>query len=60
MRESVTYQAVLEEGREEGREEERRSMVLSLLRVGVAIEQIAQAAGLSIEAVTQLQQENHL
>ncbi len=60
MRESVTYQAVLEEGREEGREEERRLMVLNLLRVGVAIAQIAQAAGISIEAVTQLQQENHL
>jgi predicted transposase YdaD len=44
----------------EGRKEECRSMVISLLRMGVAIEQVAQAVGISIEAVTQLQQENQL
>jgi predicted transposase/invertase (TIGR01784 family) len=63
MRESVTYQAVLEEGREEGiekgrvegRVEERRSMIINFLREGVSIELIAKATGLSIAEITQLQ-----
>jgi predicted transposase/invertase (TIGR01784 family) len=66
MRESVTYQAVLEEGREEGiekgrvegRVEERRSMIINFLREGVSIELIAKATGLPIADITQLQQEN--
>ena len=33
MRESVTYQAILEEGREEGRVEELHRMILRLGRV---------------------------
>lgn len=41
MQESVTYQALLEEGRQEGRQEgfsqAQRSMVISLLREGLAI-----------------------
>jgi predicted transposase YdaD len=53
MRESVTYQAILDEGREEGRE----AMVINLLREGVAIAVIAKASGLSIEQVAQLQRE---
>jgi predicted transposase/invertase (TIGR01784 family) len=64
MRESVTYQAVLEEGREEGREEgdrqRQKSMAISLLREGLALDVIARVSELSIEAVTQLQQETHL
>jgi uncharacterized protein YerC len=50
MRESVTYQAVLEEGREEA----LRSRVINLLRMGVAVDQIAQASGMSIKAINQL------
>ena len=58
MRESVTYQAVLEEGREEGREEERRSLILSFLRAGADFTLIAQATGWSIEQIQQLQRES--
>jgi predicted transposase/invertase (TIGR01784 family) len=64
MRESATYQAVLAEGREEGREEgdrqRQKTVAINLLREGLAIEVIARVSELSIEAVTQLQQENHL
>jgi predicted transposase/invertase (TIGR01784 family) len=67
MRESVTYQAVLEEGREEGLEKGReegdrargRQAALSLLRAGIPIDLIVEASGLSIAEVTQLQQEQH-
>jgi predicted transposase YdaD len=51
MRESVTYQAILDEGREEGWE----AMVINLLHEGVPIAVIAKAAGMSIETLTQLQ-----
>jgi predicted transposase YdaD len=51
MRESVTYQAILDEGREEGRE----AMVIHLLREGVPIAVIAKVARMSIETLTQLQ-----
>lgn len=61
MRESVTYQAILEEGREEGREEgdrqRQKAIAINLLREGLAIEVIARVSELSIEAVAQLQQE---
>jgi predicted transposase/invertase (TIGR01784 family) len=72
MRESVTYQAVLEEGREEGLEkglergrqegrvEEQRSLVANLLREGAAIDLIARVTGWSVAEVTQLKQANHL
>jgi predicted transposase YdaD len=60
MRELVTYQAVLEEGRGEGRLAERRSIVISLLQEGMAIDLIARVTGWSIAEVTQLQQEHHL
>jgi predicted transposase/invertase (TIGR01784 family) len=63
MRESVTYQAILEEGREEAREEARATeqqnqinMIINLLRDGVAIEIIARATGRSIEDLTKLKQ----
>ncbi|MGI0495353.1 hypothetical protein ACN4EG_26540 [Alkalinema pantanalense CENA528] len=60
MRESVTYQAVLEEGREEGRqagreegrqegrEEGCRSLVISLLREGADIDLIVRATSWSM------------
>jgi predicted transposase YdaD len=60
MRESVTYQAVLEEGREEGRLAERRSMVMSLLQEGMAIDLITRVTGWSVAEVTQLKQDNGL
>ena len=64
MRESVTYQAVLEEGREEGREEgdrqRQKAMAINLLREGLAIDVIARVSDLSIDAVAQLQQETRL
>jgi predicted transposase/invertase (TIGR01784 family) len=72
MRESVTYQAVLEEGREEGlekgREEGReegdrargQQAALSLLHAGIPIDLIVEASGLSIGQITQLKQEHHL
>jgi predicted transposase YdaD len=60
MRESATYQAVLEEGREEGDRQRQKTVAINLLREGLAIEVIARVSELSIEAVTQLQQENHL
>jgi predicted transposase YdaD len=60
MRESVTYQAVLEEGREEGRLAERRSIVMSLLQEGMAIDLITRVTGWSVAEVTQLKQDNGL
>jgi predicted transposase/invertase (TIGR01784 family) len=67
MRESVTYQAVLEEGREEGLEKVReegdrargQQAALSLLRAGIPIDLIVEASGLSIAEITQLKQANH-
>jgi predicted transposase/invertase (TIGR01784 family) len=67
MRESVTYQAILEEGREEAREEARATeqqnqinMIINLLRDGVAIEIIARATGRSIEDLTKLRENQGL
>jgi predicted transposase/invertase (TIGR01784 family) len=53
MQESVTYQAILTEGREE----RERVIALNLLREGLSIELIARSTGLSIEAIQQLQTE---
>ncbi len=58
MRESVTYQAVLEEGREEGREEAERSLILSLLQEDIDLDLIARVTGWSIEKIIQLQRKN--
>jgi predicted transposase YdaD len=63
MQESVTYQAILEEGREEARATEQQNqinMIINLLADGVAIEIIARATGRSIEDLTQLKQEQGL
>jgi predicted transposase YdaD len=53
MQESVTYQAILTEGREE----RERVIALNLLREGLSIELIARSTGLSVEAIQQLQTE---
>lgn len=54
MRESVTYQAVLEEGREEGREEEKFTIARNLLQQDMTIALIAQVTGLTIAQVEDL------
>jgi predicted transposase YdaD len=59
MQESVTYQAVLEEGREEGDRARGQQAALSLLRAGIPIDLIVEASGLSIAEITQLKQANH-
>jgi hypothetical protein len=51
MRESVTYQAILEEGREEGRREQGQATAITLLQAGIPIDLIANASGLSIAEV---------
>jgi predicted transposase YdaD len=60
MRESATYQAVREEGREEGDRQRQKAIAVNLLREGLAIDVIARVSELSIAAVTQLQQETNL
>jgi predicted transposase/invertase (TIGR01784 family) len=57
MQESVTYQAILREGREEGREEKQREIALNFLQDGFPVEAIARNTGLSISQVEQLQQQ---
>jgi predicted transposase YdaD len=58
MQESVTYQAILEEGHQFGLQEGRRSMVIGLLREGISIEVIQKVSGLSIEEIQRLEKEN--
>jgi predicted transposase/invertase (TIGR01784 family) len=67
MRESTTYQWIIEEGLEEGRKEglqqglqqgedkERLRVVLNLLNEGVAVDFIVRVTGLSIEEIRQIQ-----
>lgn len=58
MQESVTYQALIEEGRaegiQEGIQEGIRSVAANLLREGMAIEMVARVTGLSVDVVQQL------
>jgi len=57
MRESVTYQAIVEEGRELGREREARSIVLRLLNrkpSSVPESSLSQIQGLSLEKLEAL------
>lgn len=42
------------EGKAEGRQEEKHSIALNLKKLGVSIEQIAFATGLSIEEIEKL------
>jgi predicted transposase YdaD len=58
MRESVTYQAILAEGRDEGREVERQEIALNLLREGISINLISRTTGLSVQVIQQLQQQS--
>ncbi|MEP0916750.1 Rpn family recombination-promoting nuclease/putative transposase [Leptolyngbya sp. DQ-M1] len=59
MKESVTYQALMEEGREEGREQGReqaqREVAIAMLQEGMAIEVIARITKLSIEQIQAIQ-----
>jgi predicted transposase/invertase (TIGR01784 family) len=67
MQESVTYQAILDEGRQKGldegrqrgfdlgRQESRQEIALNLLGKGLAIELISETTGLSIETLRTLQ-----
>jgi predicted transposase/invertase (TIGR01784 family) len=65
MRESVIYQAILQEGEAKGRAEGRakgeaktkRKVAINLLRIGMSLEQIAQVTELSLEQVQALQRE---
>ncbi|NJM20228.1 MAG: Rpn family recombination-promoting nuclease/putative transposase [Richelia sp. RM2_1_2] len=63
MRESVTYQLLVDEGKAEGRAEGRaegsqeatRTIAVNLLKEGLSVELIAKATGLTVEEVQQLQ-----
>ncbi|WP_199327411.1 Rpn family recombination-promoting nuclease/putative transposase [Anabaena cylindrica] len=70
MRESVTYQLLVEEGREEGRKEGRKEgreegreeavqlVAVNMLKEGMSIEFVAKVTGLTFEQVQQLQATN--
>jgi predicted transposase/invertase (TIGR01784 family) len=53
MQESVTYQAIVQEGEDK----KGRAIALNLLREGLSIKLVARTTGLSIEAIQQLQTE---
>lgn len=55
MRESVTYQAILDEGRADGIQEGIRLVAVNLLREGTSIETVAKVTGLTVEQVQQLE-----
>lgn len=55
MRESVTYQLLVEESREEVREETVRLVAVNMLKEGMSIEVVAKVTGLTVEQVQQLQ-----
>ena len=44
-----------EKGREEGREEGTKKVAINLLRMGLSVEQVAQATELSLEQIQKLQ-----
>ena len=63
MRDSVTYQLLVDEGRAEGRaeglaegsQEATQKIAVNLLKEGLSIELIAKTTGLTVEEVQQLQ-----
>jgi predicted transposase/invertase (TIGR01784 family) len=55
LEETRVYREAREEGREEGREEEQGKIALNLLRQHIPVETIAEATGLTLEAVQALQ-----
>lgn len=62
MRESVIYQDIFEQGeargKVEGKVEGKLEVARNLLKVGMAIAQIAEVTGLTVEQVSQLQSES--
>ena len=54
MRDSVTYQLLVDEGRAEGSKETARKIAVNLLKEGLSIELIAKTTGLTVEEVQQL------
>jgi predicted transposase/invertase (TIGR01784 family) len=58
MKESVIYQEILAEGLAEGKLKTARHIALNLLRLGMSMEQVAQATELSLEEVQVLSSEN--
>lgn len=62
MKESVTYQAILQEGLTEGRAEGKAEAVnqiaLNMLNSAISMDLIIQFTGLSLEQIQQLQQQN--
>lgn len=54
MQESVTYQALIAEGRAEGIEEGIRRVAINLLREGMSIEVVVRVTGLSVEQINQI------
>jgi hypothetical protein len=57
MKESVIYQEILAEGLAEGEIKTARHIALNLLRLGMSMEQVAQATELSLEEVQVLSSE---
>ena len=55
MRDSVTYQLLVDEGRAEGSKEAAQKIAVNLLKEGLSIELIAKTTGLTVEEVQQLQ-----
>lgn len=54
MQESVTYQAILAEGRAEGLAEGVRRVAVNLLKEGMSVEIVAKVTNLSVEQIQQL------
>ena len=57
MEESVIYQEILAEGLAKGKLKTARHIALNLLRLGMSMEQVAQATELSLEEVQVLSSE---
>ncbi len=59
MQESVTYQALIDEGRAEGRaegiQEGIRRVAVNLLKEGMSREMVSKLTGLSVEQLQQLE-----
>ena len=55
MRDSVTYQLLVDEGRAEGSQEAARKIAVNLLKEGISVELVAKTTGLTVEEVQQLQ-----
>lgn len=58
FKQSRLYQEIYQEGREEGREETKLEVILNLHKLGLSVDQIAQAVNWEVEKVRQVIQEN--